>query len=201
MAEINMDAVKGPELKTHIATLNACGLLPEPIVVKPGRKNVDLAAEFVAGIEATNDIGKLDDVPEAVFNYYTNIVVPTTKAAAAPAPAAAAPAAAPAGRGRGKAKPAVTKEAAAAAVKTVKAQKAAAPAAAPAEKKMTRADVFASIVKNGDPLSKADMEDGMNSLYDGSSKDTSFWVSCYIRLCLALGVMTKNEDKTFTYTG
>jgi hypothetical protein len=192
MAEINMKAVKGPELKVHIKTLNECGLLPEAIVVKPGRKNVDLASEFVAGIEATNDIGKLDAVPEEVFTYYTSIVVPGDDKKEAPAAPATKPATA--GRGRGAAKAATP----AAAKKT---DTPPTPPAPPAEKKQTRADVFATIVKTGKPMTKAAIEEAMENDYNGSTKETGFWVSCYIRLSLSLGVMVKNEDKTYTYSG
>lgn len=190
MAEINMDAVKGPELKVHIKTLNESGLLPEEIVVRPGRKNVDLAAEFVAGIEATNDIGKLDDVPEEVFTYYTSIVVPGKKKETPPAEPKTT------GRGRGKAAtpPADDK-------KKATGKKATAPPA-PAAKKQTRADVFAAIVKGSKGnLDKAAIEEAMENQYEGSTKETSFWVSCYLRLCLSLGVMVKNDDKTYSWTG
>jgi hypothetical protein len=174
---------------SHIKTLNESGLLPENIVVKPGRKNVDLASEFVAGIEATNEIGKLDDVPEAVFDYYTSIVVPAKKAATPATPATK-------GRGRGKATTPATP------AKPADKKKAATPPPPPAEKKQTRSDVFAAIVVGAkNTLTKAAIEERMENDYDGSTKETAFWVSSYLRLCLSLGVMVKNEDKTYSWAG
>lgn len=201
MAQINMDAVKGPELKNHIKVLNESGLLEEGIVIRPGRKNVDLANEFIAGIERCNDIGKLDDVPEAVFTYYTTIVVPESKAGttaqtgATPPPQ---PPPAPVGRGRGAAPP-TPPPVTTAGPETTTAAPPPPPPPPPPVKRITRADVFAEIVKDGSPLTKADMEERMKTMYSGSGKDTGFWVNAYVRLCLSLGVMVKNEDKTFTY--
>jgi hypothetical protein len=74
MAYIDMQLVKGPELKGHIGTLNDSGLLPEPIMMAKGTRIATLAAAFVKGIEAVNDVGKLDDVPEAAFTYYATIM-------------------------------------------------------------------------------------------------------------------------------
>lgn len=74
MAYIDMELVKGPELRTIIDALHGSGLVSEPIDLKKGRRLANLAGEFVKAIEAINEAGKLDDVPEAVFNYYVGIV-------------------------------------------------------------------------------------------------------------------------------
>ena len=74
MAWIDMELVKGPELRSIIEALNGSGLVPEPIDLKKGRRIANLAGDFVKAIEAVNTMGKLDDVPEAVFNYYVAIV-------------------------------------------------------------------------------------------------------------------------------
>jgi hypothetical protein len=50
-------------------------------------------------------------------------------------------------------------------------------------------------------LAKADINEAMENDYAGSTKETAFWVSAYLRLCLSLGVMVKNEDKTYSWAG
>lgn len=74
MAYVEMELVKGPELRSIIEALHGSGLLAEPIDLKKGRRIANLAGDFVEGIEAINAAGSLDNVPEAVFNYYTTIV-------------------------------------------------------------------------------------------------------------------------------
>jgi len=74
MAYIDMELVKGPELRSIIEALNGSGLLAEPIDLKKGRRVANLASDFVKAIEACNAGGQLDNVPEAVFNYYVHVV-------------------------------------------------------------------------------------------------------------------------------
>jgi hypothetical protein len=74
MAYIDMELVKGPELRSIIEAFNGSGLLAEPIDLKKGRRINNLAEDFVNSIESVNGMGRLDEVPEAVFNYYVAIV-------------------------------------------------------------------------------------------------------------------------------
>lgn len=195
MAVIDYKAANMNTLKKHCKALNESGLLPEPIEIRVGQKKQDLADAFVGGIEQCNDIGKLDDVPEEVYTYYTTIVKP--EEAPATEPPAEAPAATPA-TGRGSKKAAPAKKAAA---KKAPAKKAAAKKKEAAAPRVTRASVFAGIVQDGKARTKKELVEVMNKTYDGSDKDTPFWINVYTGLLLALGKMEKAEDGTLIYAG
>ena len=201
MAVIDYKAINMNALKAKCKALNESGLLPEPIEIRVGLKKQDLADAFVAGIEQCNDIGKLDDVPEDVYTYYTGIVKPggedTPGTTAAPAET---PAATPGG-GRGKAAPAAKKPAAKKpAAKKPAAKKPAAPKA-PAEPRVTRATVFAGIISDGTARTKKQLVDEMQAQYQGSEKEAAFWVNGYCSVLLALGKLTKEADGTLVYAG
>lgn len=212
MAVIDYKAVNMNALKTQCKVLNESGLLPEPIEIRVGMKKQELADAFVKGIEQCNDIGKLDDVPEAVYTYYTGIVKPeepaTAAAAAAPATEgeAAAPATPPAGKGRGgkKAAPAA-KPAAKAPAKKAPAKKAAPatppPAAQEAADRLTRATAYAQIVSDGKGRTPKQIVEDMLKVYGSNEKQAVYWCNVYNGILLALGKMTKAEDGALTYTG
>jgi hypothetical protein len=78
MAVIDLKAINMTDLRNFCTAFNATGLLPSPIEVRVGVRKEDMANAFVKGIETCNDIGKLDDLPDDVYTYYTTIVKPGT---------------------------------------------------------------------------------------------------------------------------
>lgn len=205
MAIIDEKAVNMNELKKQVKALNDSGLLPEKIAIKG--KKMELATAFVAGLEQCNELGRLDEVPEPVFDYYNIIVPPPADDAAATeetAPAAEqAPAAAPApatGRTTRGAAPAAKAPAAKAAAKPKAAAKA--PAAA---KKATRADVFAELVTHKTPYTKEQLVEKMVAKYGGSEAEAAFQIGQMTRTVLALaakGVLTAEiNDKSQLVVG
>jgi len=61
-------------------------------------------------------------------------------------------------------------------------------------KKATRAAVFAAILREGGPLYKEQMVVSFNVRYDGSKKETVFWVNNYLRILLEVGILEQLED-------
>jgi hypothetical protein len=161
MAIIDEKKVNMNTLKTNVKALNESGLVETAIPVKG--KKLELAAAFVKGIEAINDIGKLDEIPADVFTYYQEIVPPKKDAEATGAADASAT-----GTGRGNKK--ATKP----------------PAAAPKEKKATRADIFAELVTHKTPYTKEQLVEKMVAKFGGSEPEAAFQIGQMVRTTLSL---------------
>lgn len=74
---IDYKNIKVKELQAICKALNDEDLLEEPIEVKPvGQKKQVLATAFVEAIHAINDDGKLNAVPDDIYDYYLAIAVP-----------------------------------------------------------------------------------------------------------------------------
>lgn len=61
-------------------------------------------------------------------------------------------------------------------------------------KKATRAAVFAAILREEGPLGKEQMVASFNTRYNGSKKETVFWVNNYLRILLEVGTLEQLED-------
>jgi hypothetical protein len=211
MAAIDTSKVKMPELKTHVAALNATGFLDAPISIRVGVKKDDLAAAFVKGIEECHSKKKLDDVPDAIYQYYCTIVPPSGAGAANEDAGAAgdeggtqtAPAA-PKGRGKkAQAPTAPPKERAPKAPKAPKQPKAPKP---PKEPRVTRSKVFADLLVGTKRklATKEELADALNQQYSGRAKgeaEAKFWTTAFLRFAGDLGLLEAREDGKIKYIG
>jgi len=196
-------------LKKMSKLMNETGLLPENIDMRVGVTKQTLADAFVKGIETCNDIKRLDDVPEQVYEYYTSIVVATAPEGGentGTTDGNDTPAGAGKATGRGAAKAPTAAEKKAAAAQTKKDNAAKKKAAATAEKaakvpRITRAACMAGIVNDGTARTKKEMVEEMQKQYPGSSNDAPFWINAYCSLLIALGTMVDAGDGKFNYTG
>jgi len=222
MAQIDLKKVNMTALRNMANALNATKFLDTALVTRVGVKKADLAASFVKGIVECHEKGKLDDVPDEVYNYYLTIVppkedgddgeaqVPDDGAVGAsdeggeaeePTNEDVAPKAAPKGRGTAKAP---AKEAAPKGRGTAKAKPKA--PAKPKVPRTTRSKVFADILMGTKKkmLTKQEIVDALMNGYQGRAKgdaEAKFWTTAYLRLADDLGLIEAREDDKIKYIG